>query len=375
MTLYYINPGDCSVVEAQVFSLLEYFQNHKKFSNVILLQGYRNLQEKMKLQAKLGNRGVTVIWFKVYYDYPLFVNLTHLSLSRVLASLKFTSDTIVHIRGDLYGFLAMKYFRARGINQKILIDIRGLVLDEIDAYLENRVLRNIKKNLFKKVYKKIRDGVNISVVSKAFKEYLIMNQGFNPKYLTVNSNITSTIFDFDNESRKRIRQELSIPEDSLVAICSSGGGETWQKDFKVIKTLLDLNIVVINLSSKSVNIEGVINKSVPFHSVPKYLSAADLGILWRDQTSFNWVASPSKFSEFVSSGLFVIHNETIDLVVDYLQEYNAGVNVKEASDISKIPLIGFTIEERRDKANIGQSVFGIHTIGTQYIRNYERMVN
>ena len=52
----------------------------------------------------------------------------------------------------------------------------------------------------------------------------------------------------------------------------------------------------------------VVNTFVPHRDVLKALSAGDYGILWRNTSTTNVVASPTKLSEYVQAGLTVVSN-------------------------------------------------------------------
>ncbi len=53
----------------------------------------------------------------------------------------------------------------------------------------------------------------------------------------------------------------------------------------------------------------IVNTFVPHHDVLKSLSSADYGILWRNPSISNVVASPTKLSEYLQAGLAVVTNE------------------------------------------------------------------
>ena len=57
-------------------------------------------------------------------------------------------------------------------------------------------------------------------------------------------------------------------------------------------------------------------KSTHYDSIEKYYHASDFGILIRDNTETNKSAAPTKFSEYVNSGLSLITNH---IEADYIQ--------------------------------------------------------
>ncbi len=65
-------------------------------------------------------------------------------------------------------------------------------------------------------------------------------------------------------------------------------------------------------------------RSAAHHEVPRYLRAADLGILLRAPDPLNEVACPTKFAEFVASGLPVLISAGIGDCSGFVVEQNAG---------------------------------------------------
>ena len=258
---------------------------------------------------------------------------------------------------------------------KLLIDLRGVIFEEIDKYYSRNFL--LKRNrilLFKKVYKKINRNIPITVVSEAFKEYLIEKHGFCEQNICVHPNIASEQFVFNQKLRQKIRKELGLYENEIVAICSSNGATPWQKDKDIIMSLLSLKVKVINLSSKKQEIPGVINKLVSFKSMPGYLAAADVAILWRDKNVVNEVASPSKFSEFAAMGLWIIHNDTVRISADFIRRYNAGIILKSIDEITDKQIGSFANYDRKYYSIIGRKIFGVENITKSYIMHYEKIL-
>lgn len=130
--------------------------------------------------------------------------------------------------------------------------------------------------------------------------------------------------EFSVSYRNEIRNRYDIKDNELLAICLSGGDSLWQQDKSNIDTLISKGIRVISLSKKVFDNEKCISLFVPFQDVPKYLSAADIGILWRDRTFINYSASPSKLSEFAASGLFIIHNGSVNIAEEYIENMAQG---------------------------------------------------
>jgi glycosyltransferase involved in cell wall biosynthesis len=71
--------------------------------------------------------------------------------------------------------------------------------------------------------------------------------------------------------------------------------------------------------------EDVTVLGVPHHEVPRYLAAGDIGLLLREPSLVNAVASPVKFAEYLAAGLPVVLTEGIGDYSDLAMRNNLGV--------------------------------------------------
>jgi hypothetical protein len=376
MKLLYVNCDNSGAMEGQVLSLIEYYSELNKFSDIILLQGFKNKSEKNILFRKLCGYKSKIIWFKRWPGYTGFNYLLYYSISKKLDQLALDNETIIHLRGEMYAAIIKKYLQKKKSNAKMLVDLRGVIIEEVDRYgLYNIFQKRNKILFFEKVYREIGRNVQISVVSEAFKEYLVNQHGFQEQNICIHPNIAGKQFAFNSNFRHEIRKELGLHEGDLVVICSSKDGAAWQKDIEVIIPLMALNVKVINLSPNSLDIPGVINKQVSFNSMPGYLSAADIAILWRDDNIVNNVASPGKFSEFATMGLWVIHNGTVKIASDFIRQNNIGTIVQSVNEITEQLLSSFRNYDRTFNSKFGRETFGVEYIARSYLLQYEKILN
>ena len=101
------------------------------------------------------------------------------------------------------------------------------------------------------------------------------------------------------------------------------------------------------------------------------MPAADIGILWRDRTFINYSASPSKLSEFAASGLFIIHNGSVNIAEEYIEKYGAGVIIEDMSNLNTNQIELIKQQNRIKNAISGQNMFGVNAIGNSYINLYK----
>lgn len=142
----------------------------------------------------------------------------------------------------------------------------------------------------------------------------------------------------------KARQELQIDKDDLV-FAYSGSTAGWQS-FELIYQFLNVillanqNAKILFLSDENENIERlqrefgtkIICKKVQPAEVPQYLISADFGLLIREQSITNKVASPVKFAEYLACGLKVIISEDLGDYSEYVCENNCGYISSERMD-------------------------------------------
>lgn len=380
--LVYVSNGNPSVYESQVLELLSYMQ--RSSIDVTLLQGYSNKSEKILLDKKLARYSITTVWVKSYSPYPILANFNIKNFYEALITIPNYQSAVIHIRSEYMGYIFKKIFQRYKVTNPILIDIRGIVYEEVKFKLDRvkhfrHLLFKIQKTYYKKIYKLlfINDDapISISSVSPRINKYIKDNYPDCKYLLSVNPNIAGSQFIFSDEQRSLIREKYGIKKDDIVAICSTGGNALWQQDHLVIQSLVDKGIKVINLSRKDINITGCITTTVPFSEMPNFLSAGDIAVLWRDNDFINQSSSPSKFSEFASMGLFVIHNETVQIATDYILKYNSGYIAHTSEDVLNIPIDKLSTSERHERINIGKETFGVESIGQSYIYLYNKILN
>ncbi|MBR5696123.1 MAG: hypothetical protein IKX43_07850 [Paludibacteraceae bacterium] len=381
--LIYVTISDVSVYESQVLALLDYLQTHDV--KVTLLQGYKSEEDKQAVVKKMENHlPLKTVWVKAFPVYPFNKKKLVDSLYQGLITIDGYHEAVFHVRNEYVGNAMKCVFQQHGLNLPMLIDIRGVIYEEL-KYKQSQMsflrkaLFQIQCSYLKACYKNLfaKDNMRIAFtsVSPMINDYISENYSScqYPKY--IHPNIVGSQFVYDETKRQEIRQRYGIAENETLAVCSTGGNAVWQKDYLVVKRLVEMGVKVINLSKKTVDIEGCITTTVPFTEMPAVLSAADMAVLWRDDTFMNNSASPSKFSEFASMGLYVIHNKTVKVAVDHIQATGAGCLVDEVEEITSLPSCEELRYNRQRWCEAGLSAFGVESLGQSYMRTYDNLLN
>lgn len=375
MRLVYLNPGNSSVMEAQVLELLAYYSTLGFFDKIVLLQGYKNREEKEVLLKKLVNYKLRVIWFKTYPNYTFFHVIARKSLNQTLQKLLDRQDHFfIHIRGELYGAFVKHFLEKNNLPLRYLVDIRGVSVEEVREYRHAfKWLKNNKITSYLKAYENLKrvPHAPVTVVSEYAKEYFLQKYNFDTQYIYVHPNICGLRFKYNENKRNEIRQKYGIAQKENLVVCSSNGAARWQKDQQIIEKLMQKGCKVMNLSPYPVSIHGVINKKVLFAEMPDYLSAADMAVLWRDKSLVNETASPSKFSEFAMMGLYVIHNGTVGIACDYIKNTNSGCLVDCTQDLDDINFETINLGNRLSWIKKAYKHFSVDHIATSYLKIYK----
>ena len=150
-----------------------------------------------------------------------------------------------------------------------------------------------------------------------------LNTGFHPEMLK-------------QEEIEKAREKMNFKSDDIVLVYS-GSTAGWQS-FDLLQGFLQKiinqneNIKVLFLSEKDKNVDQlktefpdkIFQTFVKHSEVSEILKSCDIGILIREKSVTNQVASPTKFAEYLSAGLPVIISEGIGDYTSFVRQNNCG---------------------------------------------------
>ena len=146
----------------------------------------------------------------------------------------------------------------------------------------------------------------------------------------------------------------------------------WQNNEMIIE-LAKIGFKVLNISRIKIKHPNIINKFVPYSEVPGYLSAGDISFIWRDKSIVNKVASPVKVSEYISCGLPIIHNGTVDMIANLLTDLSESLKIDDIKDLNFNKVLKLIEQSDREKlCQKGLLNFGLKNIGKGYQKIYEQ---
>jgi len=319
-----------SVFQSQVLQPLLKHRKENPYQPIMILSFEKQKIDIDKLQKIISNLAVKIIIKKRPFFFPLWF------AQKVLRDfLHMIPEYQLLARGPYAGYICLKVADTRC--EKITIQVRGLVAQEYRfTHQKNSFLLQLIHFLRFKRLQKVehycfaytKSNLEIQAVSPAMKEYLVKT------YRTDQKKITLATHDIPQKIqpaqvaqwKKEIRELLYIPEDAYV-YCYNGSAKPWQCIDKVIayfKAEMAKNeeCFLLILTQDYTMIKDMIaqhmipeNKytiiTVEHNDIYKYLSAADAGILFRDEHIINWVSRPTKLLEYQSVGLKIIHNKTV----------------------------------------------------------------
>ncbi len=372
--LVYLCNGFDSVFDSQVIELLLSIKKRQVFGNIILLFGIRNTSQKKLLERRTSLTGMEVKYFKSYPNYPGFNIIFRKSLYEALKKNDLlTEQSVFHTRGET---LAWHLSRVCGdeLIHNILPDVRGAGVEEIKEFQKSFfILKLLKVYNKRNAARSLRKFDVISAVSESLKKYLVTNYNIEPAKLVVTPCSAGIQFQVNSRERLKIRNKLNIRDDENLIVFVRGNEGIYQ-NAGIAELIGKKGFRVLNISRQKILNENVINEFLDYCEVPSRLNAADIAILWRDNSIVNEVSSPVKFSEFVCCGLPVISNYSINVVTDFIEKTNAGLvlNSLEEIDLEKMKFLRTL--NRQVISSWGSKMFGIENITNSYLRIYFSLI-
>ena len=240
---------------------------------------------------------------------------------------------------------------ARGVAKILgaisIYDVRGALADEVKIRHPRSKIRY--NYILNKEIIEFRKSIRLSCVSTKLKDYIKKYSG-REDIIVIPSCYDENIFYYDAEARYKIRKDFNI-YDCTKVICYSGGISKWQR----IKDIVSLFKSISNRNNKfkylfitpnykemknilndcNMDINNCILVSCLQKDVSKYLSAADAGIIMRNDHIVNYVSSPVKVGEYLSCGLPIILTNNIGDYSEMIQKNKIGMIIDEKKEMSE----------------------------------------
>jgi len=303
---------------------------------------------------------------------PMFPKLRNWYANRFVLYLLsiFIDFNSVIVRGIFACNLAF-YLSDKGRTEKVCYDGRGAVTAEYEEY---DVVKDahIKKQV-RTLEKKSVQNANISIaVSSKLVQYWQEKLGYkNSNHIiipcTLSSDFQIRTIEEVIEIYKQIRSELGYTERDVIFVYS-GSVSGWQsfelanhflrhlfskgKHYKVLFLTKD-NVRVRILKKEFPN--QIMIKWLEHDQVQRYLCACDYGLLIREKSVTNNVAAPTKFAEYLASGLKVLISDNVGDYSDFTRQHDCGYILQ---DYKSNPFFEpLTEKERENMINLADMYF------------------
>lgn len=225
-----------------------------------------------------------------------------------------------------------------------VFDVRAALSDEVKMRRGNKGLRYWYIRYSEKI--EFQKSNRLACVSENLKRYITDQMG-REDITVIPSCFDQKKFSFDSKARTEIRSLYGMPEDCKV-ICYSGGLALWQRVNDIIALFEKLALINSHyrflfltkeiaqlqelLRSSRLPSDRVVVESCAQEEVYRFLSAADVGIIMREDTTVNNVASPIKIGEYLGCGLPLILTKGIGDFSELIPRTGIGLLLDETGD-------------------------------------------
>jgi glycosyltransferase involved in cell wall biosynthesis len=336
----YITLGDepSGVYQSQVIDVCRYLNEKFDVSIGLLafisIRNYRNNRRRIKK------------YFPEAMVLPMVPKLKNWRYNFLMASYILSHTKAKHIicRNPLSANLGLQ-LKKYGFADYVIYDGRGAVAEEWNEY---HVVND--SGLLDKIANLEMTAVNKSdfriSVSNQLINYWENKYDYNNKRYVV---IPCTLSNYNNritsvDNNRELRNKLGIAYNDIVLVYA-GSTAGWQS-FNLMShfisklMLIDTRIKILFLSKADANNNKLLEKYpnkifrtwVKPIDVFKYLSICDYGLLLREESITNSVAAPTKFAEYLASGLSVIISRNVGDYTEFVQKHNCGIIIPKDMD-------------------------------------------
>lgn len=368
MILYLtFNDAPSGIFSSQVIDVVKFLNTHvqDKVQLVSFVSIRHYFNHKAKIKAELSDAIVL----------PMFPGVHRWRLNSFLLFLIVLFKTPKKIigRSVLATQLALK-MRSRGIVKEVIYDGRGAIKAEWEEYqvIQNPKMLSEIDTLEKEVV--LNSNYRIAVSNKLV-EYWKHEFGYHSNQHVVIPCTLNKLFEevvLTEQTINEARKAIGFDENAVVFVYSGSmaGWQSFDMLYNYILPILsmDSNYKLMFLSDEDENIlklqhqfpHQVICKKLKVNDVPKYLLAADYGLLLREETVTNQVASPVKFAEYIACGLKVVISQHLGDYTELVEICENGIlNGKKVSLYKKVLL-----SDKQNIKRIAKTHFSkIHFLG------------
>jgi hypothetical protein len=315
--MYYLTFNDqpSGIYQSQVIDVVAHLSKLKgEYITLIAFLPIRGFHKNRTQIRKQWSNSIVI---------PMLFGISRWKMHEKLLKIRTKRNSSIICRGPLATALALGNFK------KVVYDGRAAVKAEVEEYdvtggnvqLSNDFIQAERQAV---VESDFRIAVSHKLVEYWKREFDYTDN----KHVVIPCTLTSQF------------KETTIGEQTsdVIRVVYSGSTSGWQSFGKVVELLDDLlqrqeNVVVLFLTHQVPEIDELMKrypnrvqrKFVSHDTVQQELMQCDYGILIRDNTVTNQVASPVKFAEYLHAGLQVLIADNLGDFSEFVRENNCGV--------------------------------------------------
>jgi glycosyltransferase involved in cell wall biosynthesis len=349
--IFYLTYNDLpsGIFSSQVIDVVKYIKDNfdVKIKLVSFISLRRFKENKLKIKQELPEAIVV----------PMFPGVRRWKQNYFLLSYLIYRNNVHTIIGrSLFAASLALYAKKKTKVKKVIYDGRGAIAEEWKEY--NVGGGSITINEIESLERDCVMHTDFRIsVSKQLIQYWIKTYNYNIKEHVVIPCTLNFIYenvDLTRQNISHVRNKIGFCDTDVVLVYS-GSISGWQS-FDLLCNFLkqninqNENIKILFLSDLDNNIQKLLDefpskiqylKVLP-HEVPNYLIAADYGLLIREESITNKVASPVKFAEYLACGLKVLISQNLGDYSEFIlhnkcgEIYNNILLLKNVSNENKI---------------------------------------
>ncbi len=294
---------------------------------------------------------------------------------------------IVIARGVLAANLALD-LRERGSVQTVVYDGRGAIAAEAAEY--NVFPSPIDEQVPNLERRAVLDSDHRIAVTEKLADYWQQQYGYTRGAETVipctlSSDLKRLTSQETEANRRSVRNSLAWSSEAVV-IVYSGSTAGWQS-FRLLADWFRIQMVEPNIHALFLTREDplidelagqfperVCRRWLKHEEILPHLHAADYGVMLRDDSVTNRVASPTKFAEYLVAGLEVLSSPHIGDYPQFIEQHRCGRIIDKLS--LRVTLKQSTAARRLELAQLGRDFFSknsahVHGLYRSLLRSIE----
>ncbi|MBU0647964.1 glycosyltransferase [Patescibacteria group bacterium] len=257
--------------------------------------------------------------FDFFRDINFFINL--------LQQKNLTAG-IIHAQ-SLYACYMAIWAKQKFPHLKVIFDMHGLAAAESKVSNHN-LLVGLANRYIEQIC--LHKSDHIITTSNGLLDYIKKN------YINISPDQISVLPCLTTIKSSTDRPKLKLPTKQFIA-CYLGGVQPWQGLPDVVNFVKKHHLYLLCITNQPEHINPHLQPlaadqyqiiSIAHDQVQDYLSLCDFGLLLRPADLLNQISFPTKFAEYLSAGLLVIHNGTIhDINQIITSNPKLGINISK----------------------------------------------